>query len=884
MRKVYKLYKERLVEISGRSRSLYSKRISKKSAYDIGKILDGDERAENEFISFLWSKKRQAFPLVNNTIKERIGRNLKVEKKDEAKTIISQVTHLKGLKREIEEFARETGRYELYIGYPFIEGSVGRETIVRAPLLLFPAVINVESETSVSIEIKTDENIQLNKVFILAYAQKYGIDIDEMETDFTSLQSAKLKSVEDVVKYMKGHGFKIKYQPRKGMLDFEKSKEPFLGDPIEVKHYAVIGRFPLANAIYNDYNLLEKRKPTQAILELLDSSSKFKKLKNTNPNQYIINSLDFAQEQAIEQLNQSGNMVIYGPPGTGKSQTIVNIITDAMCKGKRVLVVSQKRAALDVVYNRLGSLNNKVMYIVDPEKDKSGFYSRTVTTHQGLVGNNTMPNPLQKNVGTPTALVNLETRYKDVQDAIDEEVTALQAISDTLFTPGRLGLSMQQMYARSYQFGKDELERTMYARLINHTKLMNLNFAELDETIRVIQEKRKGELHYKQLEMLKRNPLIAHIKSDLSVHKIGSVKSFITKILNSNIVPFNFAKYPNGRQLLAFYLENNLSKPSELKPIVKFIAKIEKKKQSVVASNFTSAMSAIKVYVDEFTLLESVLDRKGLVLTLDNILNGNTLFLKLLFNALEDYVNVRDMNLNLKSITESDLLILNFAYKCANNLKNFQEVIDKIIPARLYHEICREEEKLKEKLSHIMDFENIKTRIISLKSEQQDIVKQICLEMFKSSYVSKYHTSSDNKNFLYQITKSQNMWPIRKLMEHYGDLMMEMFPCWLLSPENVSTIMPLTEGLFDLILFDEASQVFIESTLPTIYRGKFIAVAGDNKQLRPTALFMRRYMGNDIDDMDLDTQAALEVESLLDLATSRYNSINLNYHYRSKHE
>ena len=127
--------------------------------------------------------------------------------------------------------------------------------------------------------------------------------------------------------------------------------------------------------------------------------------------------------------------------------------------------------------------------------------------------------------------------------------------------------------------------------------------------------------------------------------------------------------------------------------------------------------------------------------------------------------------------------------------------------------------------------------------------------------------------------------PIRKMMDLYGDYLLKLFPCWLLSPESVSTIFPLKKNMFDIILFDEASQVFIENTLPTIYRGKYIVVAGDSKQLRPTATFMKRYLGNDNDDdLDLATVAALEVESLLDLATSRYNSTNLTYHYRSKNE
>ena len=121
-------------------------------------------------------------------------------------------------------------------------------------------------------------------------------------------------------------------------------------------------------------------------------------------------------------------------------------------------------------------------------------------------------------------------------------------------------------------------------------------------------------------------------------------------------------------------------------------------------------------------------------------------------------------------------------------------------------------------------------------------------------------------------------------MESFSECLLKLFPCWLLSPENVSNLLPLEKNLFDTVIFDEASQVFIESTLPTIYRGKTIVVAGDAKQLRPSTTFIKRYLGADPELVDdLSMQAALEVESLLDLAVSRYNSANLTYHYRSRY-
>ena len=257
----------------------------------------------------------------------------------------------------------------------------------------------------------------------------------------------------------------------------------------------------------------------------------------------------------------------------------------------------------------------------------------------------------------------------------------------------------------------------------------------------------------------------------------------------------------------------------------------------------------------------------------------------MLLKTLDNYVEFRDLTNILDTLSEDERIILKFAYKTTDTKIKYFETLAKLKTVRIYHEITVQEDLHKDELSKILDYDNIKNRILSLKNEQNALSREICSEQFIEDYKKYFAKNRESKNYLYQITKTQNQWSIRKFMEIYGEYLYTLFPCWLLSPEGVCTILPLVKNLFDIILFDEASQVFIENTLPVIYRGKNIVVAGDTKQLRPTAIFVKRFLGGDFDDkLDYSTQAALEVESLLDLAITRYKSANLTYHYRSKNE
>ncbi|AUD03143.1 AAA domain-containing protein [Spirosoma pollinicola] len=135
------------------------------------------------------------------------------------------------------------------------------------------------------------------------------------------------------------------------------------------------------------------------------------------------------------------------------------------------------------------------------------------------------------------------------------------------------------------------------------------------------------------------------------------------------------------------------------------------------------------------------------------------------------------------------------------------------------------------------------------------------------------------RDLLHQVTKKRNVWPVRKLMESYADEVFKLVPCWLASPESVSAMFPLREGLFDLVIFDEASQCFAENGAPAMARGKQVVITGDNQQLRPSDLYRTRLDDAEPDD---ETPAALEVESLLELAAQQLPQMSLTEHYRSR--
>ncbi|MGQ4360782.1 DUF3320 domain-containing protein [Streptomyces sp. SAS_272] len=131
--------------------------------------------------------------------------------------------------------------------------------------------------------------------------------------------------------------------------------------------------------------------------------------------------------------------------------------------------------------------------------------------------------------------------------------------------------------------------------------------------------------------------------------------------------------------------------------------------------------------------------------------------------------------------------------------------------------------------------------------------------------------------------KQRRHMPVRRLLTETRDVVRLVKPCFMMSPLTVSQFLPPDFG-FDVVIFDEASQVLPQDAVNSVYRGKALIVAGDQKQLPPTSFFSAAGDSDDGDEWDEDATDGFE--SILDMckASGVLRGLPLRWHYRSRHE
>ena len=134
-----------------------------------------------------------------------------------------------------------------------------------------------------------------------------------------------------------------------------------------------------------------------------------------------------------------------------------------------------------------------------------------------------------------------------------------------------------------------------------------------------------------------------------------------------------------------------------------------------------------------------------------------------------------------------------------------------------------------------------------------------------------------------EIHRKRGHMAIRKLLTKAGGLIRRIKPCFLMSPLSIAQFLDPRNAAFDLIVFDEASQVRPEDALGAFLRGAQIVVMGDDKQLPPTSFFDHLAAGDEASEED-ESAAMADVESILHQCARSFPTKTLQWHYRSRHE
>lgn len=158
--------------------------------------------------------------------------------------------------------------------------------------------------------------------------------------------------------------------------------------------------------------------------------------------------------------------------------------------------------------------------------------------------------------------------------------------------------------------------------------------------------------------------------------------------------------------------------------------------------------------------------------------------------------------------------------------------------------------------------------------------QETLVERLHSNLPSK-HAPGEMEILRREFTKKRRHLPIRKLLREAGAVIQQAKPVFMMSPMSVAGYLAQGDLDFDLVIFDEASQIPAPEALGAILRGRQVVVVGDSKQMPPTNFFGQSV---ELSDEEADESATADVESILGMMKARgMPERMLRWHYRSRH-
>ncbi len=816
----------RLVNINRRNRLLYSSKVNKDYGLDLFKLLNNAYELEK----FILSRDTKSFKIID----------VKDFDDDKLKTILKLI-------RQVTKIETDSGNNELYIAYPFVQGKMEQENFnVKAPLMLFPVKMD---RTSENVVLKNDfsRDILYNTNLILANNKFNGKN--EVLPDNAIDEFNEENYIDDMINFYNENKFYIHYKDCEieKFLENKVSEFPnYKNGELEVKKYMVLGIYSTyVTSMYEDFHkMIQDNNVTKLIKELLwgmenildnvdvtyDESDNKPQTMETIENEIdYINELDFSQEKVLKEINSSDSIVVQGPPGTGKSQTITSIISQCILQGKKVLMVSEKKTALDVIYSRLGDLS-KFAILIDDVENKQNFYEQLNSIINSMNSNHLLL--YKMNESKTQTIENIKSKI----ETINYDIQCLETIAKQVYGINDFDTTMFNIYNVCKRFNlnnqKDVNNYTIANSRITET-ILKLKYPELTRIKNLFNEEATSKCLDEYLSILKISPFINNIKT--------------------NLIDIEVVEFTRKINELELYLNEFNSMPFYKKIFEK--GKLKEKINEIINNYFLVSNNVIaKLLVSNIPFI------KQFIPSYQEFVSNKFIYDKLNYNE-KEYVRIIEQ-------LKDDLNI------------SFRESNEQIYNTILFNVICTFEKNNVNVTNYISNFDNIRNDIRKNIVEKKDLTRKLAFNQLLQDI-----SNLDGNNKISKIEEMCNRkrkMSVNKFMSKYKLEMLDSIKIWLMTPEVVSDTIPFEKNIFDLVIFDEASQLYVEKSIPAIYRAKKVVVAGDQKQLKPSSLGQGRIL-DEIDEDEI-SDGFLEYESLLDAARYKYKHTMLNYHYRSKYE
>ena len=646
--------------------------------------------------------------------------------------------------------------------------------------------------------------------------------------------------------------------------------------------------------------------------------------------EWLILKSDSSQRAAIEAVKKGQHLVIQGPPGTGKSQTIANLIGALVADGKRILFVAEKRAALDVVLQRLKNvgLEHIVLDLHGADISKREIITGLKLSHDTV-----------RNSG--------EVNCDDCHRRFADRRAALNGHDSDLHIPREpAGLSVYDIEGRLLKMPATARSSLRW----RGQELLALNQPTVDRVSDLLaQTEGFQDLLFKTGASPWTN---SHFTNGEEANRIQDV----VYRLSGSSFPKYCAETARLLDSCGLSAPDSLAESRDslnlLKQTEDLLALVEpmifdqdlEKMLAVVKPATGGFISELKstLYSSEFRRTRKTLrslERFGKQPTADLYRHG--LFAADVLNrwralSLDRTAKPRippgfhevvgrhsavmnDISALSGPLNRNDLPLLEFGQlgKLLDELSS-----DRVTPHRLVNLKAINDELTRLGANRVLEHILAKRPDAQLwpllykRAWLESCLDEICANVpsipgfngrNQDRLVRDFWTLDDERMRLAQsrikrrhglhvidvmnqfpdqtgvirreLEKKTRHKPLRTLMAEAPAVLTALCPCWMASPLSVSQLLDAGKVYFDYVIFDEASQVLPETAIPAIMRGTFVIVAGDSHQLPPTTFFTTT------DDEEAEEESTTAgYPSILEMMAAFVDARSLEWHYRSRDE